>query len=238
MKRKSMLIMLSVIVLLGCNLNSNKGITLLDGSVLTAEEVSSLQALEPEALFLVDQIVGAGSAKSLTDDGYIEVSSEQLEEIIASWIALLKESFGDDYEKYIIEGSYGSQEVILTPTEATKSFDIGTGTDSIWAYYLTAGCKWVCLPWGSYSYATSKTTKVRLVDGHTDNDDVESLRAWISDTAGEVETIRSGVYQVTATGKVKYGFFPVPYEPNTQHEVWDPNITNDHYCTPVYHWTN
>jgi hypothetical protein len=92
-----------------------------DGAAITTEEKAKLDALKPE----VDRILSEVFGDSVEPNGTRKIKSlEQVSILNERVTKLLKENFGDDYQKFITENE-------LTPTSVTKSPEQSASSDRI-----------------------------------------------------------------------------------------------------------
>lgn len=238
-----LLLAFAAIGVVSCGISAQESLTLPNGTVITESEKAALDALSDDATAIFTARLGEARARDIASGGSPDTSDDENFAVMEDLKALLRSEFGEDAEKYIIEGEFGEESATSPAADlSTKGFGIVDGLDSIWQYRMVAEAKYCMLPWGSWNWATTRHGKTRIIpipdSTNSFNDPVLSIRAMIQDEKNPsgVSVTKSQTFEVTATGNPKYGFFPKIKNIVSEHEVWDENIWNGHILRR-YSWT-
>lgn len=205
----------------------DESVQLENGVTLNQEEVETLKSMETKAYAIQERIITESTRNNAID------ASDQ---IVKEWINLLKEEFGDNYKKYIIEGTHGSQTVDVPVEDESRAYVVIDDKPGVLHYAkLTFDCKWVCLPWGAYNYATTKVQGMTKGSTTVLNLPASYIGVTVSDAAGTVSKTLYKTHYVLVNGKLKKGFFPKSYNPKTIHKAGGHYpLHSTHYRT--YYW--
>jgi hypothetical protein len=232
---QSLLITLAVCGAVSCSLGSPGTYTLPNGTVISASERESLEALNAEAEAIFTSRLGEVRAKDISSGGCPDTTEDENFAIMEDLKSLIRSEFGPDADKYIIEGYFEEEADLSTPSmNGSRGFDVTTGIDAIYQYRLYMEAKYCILPWGSWNWAFSEhrayyiNTPVDRFTWYTDT--VQNIRSMIKDEANPsgISVTKSQAASVTATGKPKYGLFPKIGNIVSEHEAWDENIAGGH----------
>lgn len=205
------------------------GFVMPNGVALSPQEVEMLEAMRPQVETIYRDVLGT-KAQPLIDGQPVDFSTVEAEELEAAMRAYMLETIGPDYEKYVIQGTFDSSKAQIMADFG--SYDVITGSDAVYAYRMICEARYWIWPWNTYNQGVTTTQRREVGDPEAfwASDNVQQIRAYIQDasTTPGLQTIGYGTNQAIKTGNAKSGFFPIPMDCYTQHEVWDPNITNQH----------
>jgi len=168
-----MILGFTIVLTLSCQgpqFQNDNACTLPNGETISAEDKAKLDALKPE----VDKILTEVLGDSVEPNGTRKINSlEQVSILNERVTKLLKENFGDDYNKFITEKETSPSSTIITQKQSASSGQIlesnpiqksVTGANStaighesdqyssIW-YYLKVTVNTTQTVWYSYNYA-------------------------------------------------------------------------------------